>query len=352
MRTPLRTLFVAIAVTGCGAASTTPAPRSIAPVAPLPTPAHGPLAIVAVGDELRGIVPGSPPIWALRHAIAALDGSAVAVAVTTGSTTTVTNYDTVDGSNISRHVLTGSYRLAVVAPAGQWLALTRHNGRRTELMVLDADLGTTTSRTFEVRLEPEAFSTDGTLVFALAYAADGRYRVQTIEVATGERWDTSDRWKLNVPEDMSGVPVRAVMNGDLLSTLYRDPGNAAHPAFVHTLNLADGYSHCADLPPPFGTGFDGDDAITYSADGKTLYVASGGAYATIDVDAVRRRAEGDDDLVPVSIGSAAPIELAAFSPNGAGWAPSGLVSLHDGGLTLGAASTAVDPASRLVAVLK
>ena len=76
------------------------------------------------------------------------------------------------------------------------------------------------------------------MMFALDYLVD-YYRVQTIELATGERYDTSDRDKGIPPEDMHGTSVHGVMSADhtLLATLYRNPGDDEEPAFVHVLDL-------------------------------------------------------------------------------------------------------------------
>ena len=116
--------------------------------------------------------------------------------------------------------------------------------------MFDPGTGTETHRlVLSGNLRPEAFSVDGTLIFALDYRGD-HYRVQTINLASGERYDTSDRDKVVQPEDMHGSSVRGVMSADrtLLATLYRDPGNAKEPAFVHVLDLEHGWSYCADLP--------------------------------------------------------------------------------------------------------
>jgi len=55
---------------------------------------------------------------------------------------------------------------------------------------------------------------------------------------------------------MHGHPVHGVLSADhtLLATLYRDPSDDDEPAFVHVLDLSHGWSFCADLPAPFGTG--------------------------------------------------------------------------------------------------
>ena len=49
---------------------------------------------------------------------------------------------------------------------------------------------------------------------------------------------------------MHGHAVHGVMSADrtLLATLYRNPGDDDEPAFVHVLDLQDGWSYCADLP--------------------------------------------------------------------------------------------------------
>jgi hypothetical protein len=339
-----------------GAATATPADTTVPPaeipaVVPqvLPT-AAGQLAIVSNGDELLGVVAGQPPIWTLRHAIAALDGSAVGVTATSQKGTTATLFDTKSGARIGSWLLADGNRLTVVSPGGRRLAFTREVGQRTELTVVDTHNGAQHPLTFNGRLEPEAFSTDGLFVFALGYRPDGRYRVQTIDLSTGDKWDTGERWKANPTEDMTGVPVRAVMNGDLLSTLYRDPANKAHPAFVHTLNLTDAFSHCADLPSPFGTGPVGSDAIVNSADGKTLFVASEGSYASIDLDAVHRRADGEEDLVSITISRTPPIDPAALSTHGSAWAQKGLVAVVGGALLSGTRSSPLGPNASLIAL--
>ncbi len=120
--------------------------------------------------------------------------------------------------------------------------------------MFDAEAGGVTRRlAFAADLQPEAFSVDGRMVFALNHLGD-HYRVQTIYLATGERNDTSNRDKTLEREDMHGTTVRGVLNADhtVLATLYRDPGDADEPAFVHILDLVHGWAYCADLPAPSG----------------------------------------------------------------------------------------------------
>jgi hypothetical protein len=176
----------------------------------------------------------------------------------------------------------GMVSISAVSPGGRWVALTDHTGpysaeqRYTQLTVFDAESGAATHHlALSGDVRPEAFSVNGQLVFALDNRGD-HYRVQTIELATGERHDTSDRDKTLEPEDMHGVTVRGVLNADrtVLATLYRNPGDDDEPAFVHILDLVHGWSYCADLPPPFGTGTPGSDQIEITAADTAVVTAT------------------------------------------------------------------------------
>jgi hypothetical protein len=83
--------------------------------------------------------------------------------------------------------------------------------------------------------------------------------------------------------------------GNFLFTLYTDqPPNTAHRslssyddhgevhAFVHVLNLKQGWAHCVDLPVPFGNGTQPANDIAVAADGSYVYVGDGERVAVID----------------------------------------------------------------------
>ena len=192
----------------------------------------------------------------------------------------------------------GSMAISVVAPGGRWVALTdRPPGydapqprASTQLVVFDAKAGAEAHRlALAGDVRPEAFSVNGSLLFALDYRSD-HYRVQTITLATGERFDTGNRDKTTEIEKMNGAAVRAVLNADhtLLSTLYRNPGDDDEPAFVHILDLAHGWAYCADLAPPFGTGPPGSDLIELSpADTVVVTATQASRIAEIHIDEVR-----------------------------------------------------------------
>ena len=134
------------------------------------------------------------------------------------------------------------------------------------------------------------------------------FRVQTIELTTGLRYDTSDRDKTLPKEDMHGESVHGVMSADhtLLATLYRNPADVEAPAFVHVLDLEHGWSYCADLPQPFGTGPLGSDALQLTPTG-TIEVAATtfDRLAEIHIEAVHTPG---DPPVPLQIrrGTVAP----------------------------------------------
>lgn len=262
---------LALTITG-GCGSSKGSATHVVKVADAPQPTGPPK--LAQFDKGIGAVSAesSTPIWFEPDAVPALDGSAVFSIRhddTTGSDRLV-RIDTSNGGVTATWPLRSGLSIGAVAPAGRWIALTdRRPGygsqsrASTEVVVFDPRAGAEVHRrALTGDVQPEAFSVDGSLMFALDYRGD-HYRVQTIDLRSGDRYDTSDRNKIVPVEDMHGRAVHGVMSADgtLLATLYRNPGNVEEPAFVHVLDLKNGWSHCADLPAPFGTGPPGTDAI-------------------------------------------------------------------------------------------
>ena len=264
----------------------------------------GPPMLAQFVTGIGAVSTASPaPIWSEPGAVAALDGSAVFSIRHDGSAGTdrLVRIDPGNGAVSSSWPLRRGLSISAVAPAGRWVALTDRRpgygsqGRvSTEVVVFDPRSGTEVHRlALAGDVQPEAFSVNGSLIFALDYHRD-HYRVQTIELRTGSRYDTSDRNKVP-PEDMHGRAVHGVMSADrtLLATLYRNPGDADEPAFVHVLDLKNAWSHCADLPAPFGTGPPGTDAIELTPT-DTVIVAATQAHrlAEIHIDAVHTPGTG------------------------------------------------------------
>ncbi|MCU1467417.1 MAG: hypothetical protein JWM72_3345, partial [Actinomycetia bacterium] len=296
----LVSIATVLALTGAACASSKPTATRTVKVETL-APRSGPVLLAQFDTGIGAVTAGSStPLWQEHDSVAALDGSAVF---------TVSHDPSKDSDRLERldlrrggavkswPLLTPGLAVNAVAPSGRWVALTdRRPGygsqarTSTTLVVYDTRAGAEAKRVdLTGDVQPEAFSADGTLVFALSYSAD-HYRVQTIELLTGERYDTSDRDKRLPPEDMHGHAVHGVLSRDheLLATLYRNPGDAKEPGFVHVLDLAHGWSYCADLPAPFGTGPAGTDAIELTSAG-TLVVAANSAdrVAEIHIDDVR-----------------------------------------------------------------
>jgi hypothetical protein len=307
---------------------------------------QGATHVVKVGDALQPTAPpklaqfdkgigavsveSSTPIWFEPNAVAALDGSAVFSIRhdDTASSDRLVRIDPRRGGVSATWSLRRGLSIDAVAPAGRWVALTDRRpgygsqGRAsTEVVVFDPRAGAEVHRrALTGDVQPEAFSVDGARLFALDYHGD-HYRVQTIELRTGLRYDTNDRNKIVAPEDMHGRAVHGVMSADrtLLATLYRNPGDVDEPAFVHVLDLKNGWSHCADLPAPFGTGPSGSDAIELTAAGTVIVAATRAErLAEIHIDAVHTPGTAP---VPVTFraGAIAPPSSAFASMPGFGY---------------------------------
>jgi hypothetical protein len=338
--------------------TTAVAPSEPATTTPVAVTNSGPLAIVRSGRDVLGVQPGQAPLWRVSDSVVALDGSAMLTATPkAGSAVTrVEVFDTRSAKMLGHWEVDGTVEASVVAPKGRYVALAHDLGTRTRLVVIDGTTGTVTDRELAGQVRPEAFSVQGALESIHLYALDYRpalnpthYRVQTIDVATGERFDTNSRDKSVEPEDMTGTFVRAIASeqGDMLATLYRNPGKRP-AAFVHILNLAFAYSYCADLPEPFGSSAPGTDAIALTDHGKSLLVASGDSFATIDFAAVR-----DYGPSPVSITvSTAPSQLKdLLNPHGAVRTDAGVVDVVDGSVRLAGKVTPVGDTAILLAVV-
>ena len=264
------------------------------------------LVLAQFSKGVGAVSPGSAaPIWNDPAAVSAVDGSAV-FSVRGAASSRLARLDRLSGAVVSSWPVAKGLSISAVAPDGRWVALTDRRpgydtsaGAFTELVVFDPVAGKEARRlTLSGNVRPEAFSVDGTLVFALHYRGD-HYRVQTIELSTGQQYDTTDRDKALSPEDMHGASVRGVMSADrtLLATLYRNPGNAEEPAFVHVLDLEYGWSYCADLPKPFGTGSPGSDVIELTSTNTVVVAANASSrVAEIHIEEVHTPGTGPVDV--------------------------------------------------------
>lgn len=213
------------------------------------------------------------------------------------------------GSSVS---IPGTLSVRVASRDGSQVALMRPlpagsspwvpEPRRTTTIVL-ADLARDDRpMRFELKgnFEPEAFSTDGRRLYLISYvppAAPVAYRVAQLDLATGTTSPVSAG--KGVVETMSGTRLEqlAPPDGSFLFTLYttQPPGyaevRAAHGrpvAFVHTLNLDEGWAHCIGLPRELWGGDPADEAMAVSPDGRFLYVVDSArdvvAVVSMDLD--------------------------------------------------------------------
>jgi DNA-binding beta-propeller fold protein YncE len=98
---------------------------------------------------------------------------------------------------------------------------------------------------------------------------------------------------------------------DLAAGLTQSSGEVY--AFVHVLNLTEGWAYCLDLPQPFGEGPAGAHALALSSDGQQLYITdrSSGKVALADTNQliVRRVADVGADPHPDRASAATQIGL-------------------------------------------
>ena len=148
--------------------------------------------------------------------------------------------------------------------------------------------------------EPEAFSSDGNSLYMIGYVpprAPEAYRVSQLDLANGTVLPVSAG--KGVAETMSGTRLEqlAPADGSFLFTLYttQPPGyaevraaNGDPVAFVHTLNLDEGWAHCIGLPKELWGGDPADEAMAVSPDGRFLYLVDSArdvvAVVSMDLD--------------------------------------------------------------------
>ncbi|MET7970113.1 hypothetical protein [Micromonospora sp. NPDC005305] len=260
----------------------------------------------------------------IPRAVASADGAWIFATALDGPDTTCWRIDATTSRASARTLLPGRWVPQAVSADGTGVALTRTGatvdggrppGREvTEVLVADVN-GIRHRLDLRGNHVPEAFTADRSGLFVLEWlpaTAPDRYRVRVVDLATGEPGPLSTRDKSPVPpgaeEEMRGDGRQAVLAPDrtVLYTLYthqpghqhtRDlvsgrPGNAH--AFVHTLNLAERWAYCVDLPHPFGEASAAGHAMAISPDGGRLLVAdvASGAVADISTEelTVRRTA--------------------------------------------------------------
>jgi hypothetical protein len=289
----------------------------------------GGLALIDAGSG-RTLVP--PRVGAMSP-----DWTVLAQAQDANGGTQMTTRSTVDGNVMSTGALHGRLQPRAVSPDGRLVALTDpgDGGRTRTTVVVAGSSGEQRRLDLAGNLMPEAFSFDGALLYVLDYlppAAPDRYRVRAIDLAAGKVQPLLTRLKALVPpgaeEEMRGEGRQSVyaQGQQILFTLYTHQPDHLHTrdllagarkdkphvhAFVHSLNLSQGWAYCIDLPAPFGEHPAAGHAIALSPSGSRLVVvdAPGGAAALIDP--VNLTVESVTRFAPLPAGGAAASGAAA-----------------------------------------
>jgi hypothetical protein len=307
MRTTL-TFTLAFVLAACGAAA--PASthdrtaRSRAPAAEL--------TLIRTRTGVAGVTTGTDAVrWSVDGATVAADGSAVFSRTPDGE---LARHDIGTGAITARWPMAADLAPVLVEPGGTRVLLSdrpvgydSETGARptTHLQVRsgsDATIGPDLQLAADI--EPEAFGTtryDPSGVYVLDHLGD-HYRVQRLDLLTGEHIDVGDRDK-NPGEEMRGRPVHGVLDssGTMLATLYVNPDDEDEPAFVHVLNLG-GTTYCVDLPAAFADGPARSQSIEITA-GDVIVVRAPAADRSARFDLHALDAAGPPPEPKVAVGA-------------------------------------------------
>jgi hypothetical protein len=288
---------------------------AVDPAAPAPAEtvflrtADGPAAVSIRGTSVvfrsEGAVPRAD--WSQLFTTAPDDGG-----------TQLRTLEPATGAETGRVRLRGRLAIRAVAGDGSRVALMRPlpagadvwtptPRRHTTIVVADPS-DAHASRTYRLdgNLEPEAFSTDGELLFVIQYLPPedpSLYRVAALELEDGDVYPVPGRdktWSRRMP----GTRLEQVLapDGGQLYTLYSsqpssyaagvDPAQAGAGgpvAFVHVLSLNEGWAFCLGLPKRLWGAPAGEQAMATSPDGSRLFVVDPvrDTVAEIDTDKVR-----------------------------------------------------------------
>jgi hypothetical protein len=305
------TTALGMGVAACATREASPPPKPPPDADLLVVELAGGLAVIDTGRH-RPVVPAAA-------GVASPDWKTLVQARDAGGGTQLTARNATDGKVLSTGLLRDRLEARAVSPDGRLVALTtpaqapagagRIEAGRTRTTVVVADSSGERRRLdLAGNLVPEAFGTGGNLLFVLDYlppAAPDHYRVRAIDLTAGQLQALVTRNKELVPpgaeEEMRGEGRQAVYAPlrSMLFTLYTHQPDHLHTrdllagaradkphvhAFVHSLNLSEGWAFCIDLPSPFGEHPAAGHAIAINSADRRLVVvdAPGGAAALID----------------------------------------------------------------------
>lgn len=258
----------------------------------------------------------------------------------TGSSTFLEATRSATGEVVSSVSIPGALSVRVASQDGSRVALMRPLPAgatpwdpvpKASTMIVVADPnGSEEPARFQLKgnFEPEAFSSDGTALYMISYVpprAPVAYRVTQLDLATGKVSPVTAG--KGVAETMSGTRLEqfAPPDGTFLFTLYTTQpagyaevraGEGRPVAFVHTLNLDEGWAHCIGLPKELWGGDPADEAMAVSPDGRSLYVVDTArdviAVVSVDLDTWGEMRTETFDFGPADAGET----QAAVAPDG------------------------------------
>jgi hypothetical protein len=306
--TTRRTLLTMMATAAAGAA----AGCNVGTQQNKTAPSGVPDVLMARTQDGLAVIRGSE-VQSLGTGAASLSGSTVCVA----KAGAVSVISTLSGVTTGRYEIAGDWVPRTVATAGDLVALTRPvtdavhpSARKSTTIVFGGAVGEVLRHELPGVIEPDAFTADGTGLFVLEWlpaTAPDHYRVRHLTMGSGKLSPLYTRDKVPIPagdeEEMRGEGRAGVPSPDrkVLYTLYtHQPGhqhtrdlisgrtNPDVHAFVHTLQLEQGWAYCVDLPLPFGLSDAAAYTSTLSADGVWLFVAdlAVGKLAVINTEAL------------------------------------------------------------------
>ncbi|MGI9608898.1 MAG: hypothetical protein ACR2NL_01250 [Acidimicrobiia bacterium] len=219
--------------------------------------------------------------------LANVDGSVVV----TSESEAMRIIDGETGETLATRPLGQSAEVRAVSADGSLVALFEQRANTTSITVVNAD-DRRSPRTyrFDGLVEPEAFSTDGSLLYVIDHEISktpGAYRVRPLDLNSGELDVMLGPQKVPIPEDMNGSGRRQVWSpvGDRLYTLYirqtvhihddgedHVHGTSGTDGFVHVLDLAEEWAFCLHLPDGFGKGELDGTSVALDPSGRQLAI--------------------------------------------------------------------------------
>jgi hypothetical protein len=266
------------------------------------------------------------------------DWSEVFTTTLSGGRTILEARDAATGAVASKTSLPGELSVRVASADGSLVALmaplpegqdpwTPVPRAWTTLVVANPDGSRDTHYRLEGNFEPEAFSTLGDSLFLIKFVPPSdpvAYRVARLDLAKGKVFPVGTGQK-GVVETMSGTRLEQTPSpdGDMLYTLYTTQPAAyasehakdgSPVAFVHTLNLDEGWAHCVVLPEAMWGADPADQAMAASPDLDLLYVVdtARGLVAVMNTEKLRVVLAEAFDFGPVGEGETS----AVVAPNG------------------------------------